>query len=71
MILFVCAVIAPVKTRMDQQRKRFCIYLQIIQRKWMKLSKIFYHLSVYYVDERWSTCHVVDPLVLNMNKYLA
>lgn len=33
--LFVCAVIATVKTRMDQQRKRgfFCIYLQNIQRK--------------------------------------
>lgn len=27
MILFVCAVIAPVKTRMDQQKKRFFLYL--------------------------------------------
>lgn len=27
MILFVCAVIAPVKTRMDQQRKRVFLYL--------------------------------------------
>lgn len=28
MILFVCAVIAPVKTRMDQQRKR-CFFLYL------------------------------------------
>lgn len=26
MILFVCALIAPVKTRMDQQRKRFFVF---------------------------------------------